>query len=179
MAGRGAPLVDVDCTGTAIRDFVNVADEHRFDEETVVQLFGAPPRTRCWSRAPGAGVGEGAPLERQARTSRCRGGDSSLPKAAGPLSFATSSCLGPDPVDRAKLLLLDASSRILFANCTFVVPRFLGGNLDLGGLRRLVRKAMTKLSPAVSPCASLRVQIAVRGCAQLVTTSWLMTISCW
>ena len=27
MAGRGAPLVDVYCTGTAIRDFINVADE--------------------------------------------------------------------------------------------------------------------------------------------------------
>ena len=43
MAGRGAPLVDVNCTGTAIRDFVNVADESRYDEETVVKLFGAPP----------------------------------------------------------------------------------------------------------------------------------------
>ena len=43
MAGRGAPLVDVHCTGTAIRDFVNVADESRYDEETVVRLFGAPP----------------------------------------------------------------------------------------------------------------------------------------
>ena len=43
MAGRGAPLVDVYCTGTAIRDFVNVADESSFDEETVVKLFGAPP----------------------------------------------------------------------------------------------------------------------------------------
>jgi hypothetical protein len=43
MAGRGAPLVDVYCTGTAIRDFVNVADERSFDEGTVVELFGAPP----------------------------------------------------------------------------------------------------------------------------------------
>jgi hypothetical protein len=42
-AGRGAPLVDVYCTGTAIRDFHNVADGHPFDEETVRQLFGAPP----------------------------------------------------------------------------------------------------------------------------------------
>lgn len=31
------------CTGTAIRDFVNVADESSFDEEFVVELFGAPP----------------------------------------------------------------------------------------------------------------------------------------
>jgi hypothetical protein len=43
LAGRGAPLVDVYCTGTAIRDFVNVADESSFDEDTVVELFGAPP----------------------------------------------------------------------------------------------------------------------------------------
>jgi Phytanoyl-CoA dioxygenase (PhyH) len=43
VAGRGAPLVDVNCTGTAIRDFVNVADESSFDEEFVVELFGAPP----------------------------------------------------------------------------------------------------------------------------------------
>jgi hypothetical protein len=43
MAGRGAPLADVHCTGTAIRDFVNVADESGFDEEMVVKLFGAPP----------------------------------------------------------------------------------------------------------------------------------------
>ena len=43
MAGRGAPLVDVYCTGTAIRDFINVADESSFDEQTVVKLFGEPP----------------------------------------------------------------------------------------------------------------------------------------
>ena len=43
MAGRGAPLVDVQCSGTAIRDFINVADESSFDEQTVVELFGAPP----------------------------------------------------------------------------------------------------------------------------------------
>jgi hypothetical protein len=42
-AGRGAPLVDVNCTGTAIRDFRRVADEARFDENTVTRLFGAPP----------------------------------------------------------------------------------------------------------------------------------------
>jgi hypothetical protein len=42
-AGRGAPLVDVACTGTAIRDFVNVADESKFDEESVQALFGPPP----------------------------------------------------------------------------------------------------------------------------------------
>jgi hypothetical protein len=43
LEGRGAPLVDVFCTGTAIRDFVNVADERPFDEQTVIDLFGAPP----------------------------------------------------------------------------------------------------------------------------------------
>jgi hypothetical protein len=43
MAGRGAPLADVRCTGTAIRDFINVGDENSFDEEMVVKLFGAPP----------------------------------------------------------------------------------------------------------------------------------------
>jgi Phytanoyl-CoA dioxygenase (PhyH) len=43
LAGHGAALVDAHCTGTAIRDFVNVADESRFDEDTVVKLFGAPP----------------------------------------------------------------------------------------------------------------------------------------
>lgn len=43
LAGRGAPLADVFCTGTAIRDFVNVADERTFDEQTVVELFGPPP----------------------------------------------------------------------------------------------------------------------------------------
>lgn len=43
LAGRGAPLVDVHCTGTAIRDFHNVADESSFDEEIVTRLFGAAP----------------------------------------------------------------------------------------------------------------------------------------
>ncbi len=42
-AGRGAPLVDVHCTGTAVRDFHNVADGSAFAEETVTKLFGAPP----------------------------------------------------------------------------------------------------------------------------------------
>jgi hypothetical protein len=43
LAGRGAPLVDAYCTGTAIRDFRNVADGSGFDEETITRLFGAPP----------------------------------------------------------------------------------------------------------------------------------------
>ena len=42
-AGRGAPLVDAHCTGTAIRDFRNVVDGSSFDEETVTRIFGTPP----------------------------------------------------------------------------------------------------------------------------------------
>lgn len=42
-ADRGAPIVDAQCTGTAIRDFRSVADESSFDEDLVVRLFGAPP----------------------------------------------------------------------------------------------------------------------------------------
>jgi hypothetical protein len=42
-SGRGAPIVDAQCTGTAIRDFRSVADESSFDEDLVVRLFGAPP----------------------------------------------------------------------------------------------------------------------------------------
>ncbi len=40
---RGAPLVDVCCTGTAIRDFRRVADDAAFDEDLVTRLFGSPP----------------------------------------------------------------------------------------------------------------------------------------
>jgi hypothetical protein len=43
MTGCGAPLVDAHCTGTSIRDFINVADERSFDEQLVRDLFGAPP----------------------------------------------------------------------------------------------------------------------------------------
>ena len=43
LAGRGAPLVDVHCTGTAIRDFHNVADGSAFDEQMVIDLYGPPP----------------------------------------------------------------------------------------------------------------------------------------
>lgn len=42
-AGRGAPLVDADCTGTSIRDFRSIADGSDFDEGLVQDLFGAPP----------------------------------------------------------------------------------------------------------------------------------------
>jgi hypothetical protein len=43
QSGRGAPVVDAYCTGTAIRDFTNIKDGSSFDEETVTRLFGAPP----------------------------------------------------------------------------------------------------------------------------------------
>lgn len=43
FAGQGAPLVDVECTGTAIRDFHRVSDGAPFDERSVVHLFGQPP----------------------------------------------------------------------------------------------------------------------------------------
>ena len=43
LEGRGAPIVDAHCTGTAIRDFHNIADGSSFDEETVQRLFGVPP----------------------------------------------------------------------------------------------------------------------------------------
>ncbi len=40
---KGAPMVDVRCTGTAIRDFHRVADGTAFNESLVVEVFGAPP----------------------------------------------------------------------------------------------------------------------------------------
>jgi hypothetical protein len=59
LARRGAPLADVHCTGTAIRDFVSVADESSFDERTVQDLFGPPPPgAMLVFNGPGA---EGAP----------------------------------------------------------------------------------------------------------------------
>jgi ectoine hydroxylase-related dioxygenase (phytanoyl-CoA dioxygenase family) len=42
-AGLGAALVDADCTGTAIRDFVSTKDESAFDEGAVRAIYGAPP----------------------------------------------------------------------------------------------------------------------------------------
>lgn len=44
LAGRGAPMVDVHCSGTSIRDFHNVANGSPLEEETVTRLFGAPPQ---------------------------------------------------------------------------------------------------------------------------------------
>ena len=42
-AGIGAPMGDVHCTGTAIRDFLRVRDEASLDEGLVRQLYGDPP----------------------------------------------------------------------------------------------------------------------------------------
>jgi hypothetical protein len=43
LSGASAPLVDVKCTGTAIRDFRNVATDEPFDEQMVRKIFGEPP----------------------------------------------------------------------------------------------------------------------------------------
>jgi hypothetical protein len=43
VAGRGAPVVDAYCTGTAIRDFRNVSTNAAFDERLVAEIYGAPP----------------------------------------------------------------------------------------------------------------------------------------
>lgn len=40
---RGAPSLDVFCTGTAIRDFRRVVDDRPFDEDLVLSLFAPPP----------------------------------------------------------------------------------------------------------------------------------------
>jgi hypothetical protein len=43
LAGRGAPFVDVECTGTALRDFRNAATGEPFAEDVVRKLYGDPP----------------------------------------------------------------------------------------------------------------------------------------
>jgi hypothetical protein len=43
QAGCGAPLTDTHCSGTSIRDFVNVAHEGAFDEGLVRSIYGEPP----------------------------------------------------------------------------------------------------------------------------------------
>lgn len=43
VADVGAPAVDVECTGTSIRDFRNVSDGEGFEEGLVEELFGPPP----------------------------------------------------------------------------------------------------------------------------------------
>ena len=56
-SGRGAPLVDVRCTGTAIRDFRRVSDDAAFEEEWVVRSFGEPPAGSMLVLAPRAPEG--------------------------------------------------------------------------------------------------------------------------
>lgn len=41
--GAGAPLTDVHCTGTAIRDFRNISSDRCFGEAEIIRLFGTPP----------------------------------------------------------------------------------------------------------------------------------------
>ena len=42
-SGAGAPLVDVECTGTALRDFVNIDTNERLPEDLVRRIAGDPP----------------------------------------------------------------------------------------------------------------------------------------
>lgn len=42
-SGAGAPLVDVDCTGTALRDFVGIETGERLPESLVRRIDGEPP----------------------------------------------------------------------------------------------------------------------------------------
>ncbi len=48
----GARLVDVECTGTALRDFANVATGESFDESLVQELHGVPPEGSVLVFAP-------------------------------------------------------------------------------------------------------------------------------
>lgn len=43
VAGVGAPVVDADCQGTSVRDFVNMVDDSPFDEQLVRSIYGEPP----------------------------------------------------------------------------------------------------------------------------------------
>ncbi|HEY3941621.1 MAG TPA: hypothetical protein VGL60_03980 [Acidimicrobiales bacterium] len=52
---RGAPAVDVMCSGTSIRDFRRVVDDRTFDEDLVRQLYGPPPSDAMLIFSPGAG----------------------------------------------------------------------------------------------------------------------------
>lgn len=42
-ADVGAPLPDIRCTGTSVRDFLNVETGERFDEDLVRSIYGEPP----------------------------------------------------------------------------------------------------------------------------------------
>ena len=56
-ADVGAELVDSDCTGTALRDFVGVADGRAFDENLVQRLYGRPPEGSTLVFAPPGELG--------------------------------------------------------------------------------------------------------------------------
>jgi hypothetical protein len=43
LSGMGAPLVDVNCTGTSLRDFVQPFSGEPVDEHVVRRLHGVPP----------------------------------------------------------------------------------------------------------------------------------------
>lgn len=57
--GTGAPMADVHCTGTAIRDFRNLGSDASFDEAEVIRLFGAPPADAMLVYQPGQGADSG------------------------------------------------------------------------------------------------------------------------
>ena len=85
VAGKGAPLVDALCTGTAIRDFRNVADGSGFDEELVTRLFGPPPPDALlvFSREEAERSGQSALQNRVAEsTLRSRGTETAPPVMA-------------------------------------------------------------------------------------------------
>jgi hypothetical protein len=42
-AGKGAPMVDVQCSGTMLREFLSVTTDQGFPEEFVRQMDGTPP----------------------------------------------------------------------------------------------------------------------------------------
>jgi len=86
VAGKGAPLVDALCTGTAIRDFRNVADGSGFDEELVTRLFGPPPPDALlvFSRKEAERSGQSALQDRVAETALSdRGNETAPPVTAG------------------------------------------------------------------------------------------------
>ena len=43
LSGRGAPMVDVECSGTMLREFASVVTDERLPESLVRQIAGAPP----------------------------------------------------------------------------------------------------------------------------------------
>jgi hypothetical protein len=76
VAGRGAPVADAYCTGTAIRDFRNVSTNAAFDERLVAEIYGAPPAdamlvfTGPDAESPAGGVATGRRPRRTAPARR-------------------------------------------------------------------------------------------------------------